>query len=847
MADHGKLCRFGRALTTAALAAGDNVLATARDSSQLLDLDSTRSDRLRVTDLDVTDAGAARAAVDLAVKEFGRLDIVANNAGYADSAPIEFTSIDDFRAQIETNLFGVVHVTQSALPVFRRQRSGHFLQFSSIGGRVGGTPGLAAYQSSKFAVEGFSEVLNAEVAPFGVTVTIIEPGGFRTEWGSNSMHTAPVEPDYEPSVGKANQHRETTVQQWAGDPERAATIIVDLTRLEAPRLGCCSERARWSPPANPQWPAPPKPRSGPRSAGQRISRQTNHDSDDAHRVTRPLSAHLVPVLVFIGLVVAAIGSLGAPLIPSVAKHDSVSLSAAQWTLTITLLTGALATPVLARLGEGSHRRRAIVATLVIVVVGSIVTVLPFGFTGLLIGRALQGVGVGLTSLVIGVARDELAGRRAASVIGLLSVTSVAGIGLGYPLAGLLTQYGGLEAAYGGGLLVAICALLAGLLVLPPDHDRPEVRTDILGVALLGVAVTGLLVAITEASARALTGWALVMVVCACVAIGAWWVRHELSTDQPLVDLRQLRVPTVVIADATVLLAGVGLYLLLSLSSRYVQTPMSAGYGVHGGVITAGLVLIPFSLFSFIASRINPSLKRKIPSAALIPLACLVVVSAALVFATVRGDIWDVLIVMALTGLGVGTLFATIPALILDSVPAAETTSAIGFNQVLRTIGVTIGSALCGILLQAATPTNATIPADHGYTTAATLGAAVLLVTTLAGIAAAYLTRKRPGSSATSVRSATEDAPIGSRTNRARTPRHEAAVPRLPGEHPLKAGCHRIDVLDPAASERRYLRSLRNGSAVDSAAETRRADVELATPDRRPMTTLSTVARTMRSS
>ena len=96
------------------------------------------------------------------------------------------------------------------------------------------------------------------------------------------------------------------------------------------------------------------------------------------------------------------------------------------------------------------------------------------------------------------------------------------------------------------------------------------------------------------------------------------MRHELSTDQPLLDLRQLRVPTVVIADVSVLLAGVGLYLLLSLASRYVQTPTSAGYGVHGGVITAGLVLIPFSLFSFIASRIAPSLKRKIPPAAGLP-------------------------------------------------------------------------------------------------------------------------------------------------------------------------------------------------------------------------------------
>ena len=129
----------------------------------------------------------------------------------------------------------------------------------------------------------------------------------------------------------------------------------------------------------------------------------------------PVPCGLVLTLVFIGLVVAAIGSLGAPLIPSVARHSNVSLGAAQWTLTITLMTGALATPVLARMGAGPHRRRVILFTLITVVAGSIVTVLPVGFAGLLAGRELQGIGVGLTSLVIGVARDDLGGERAGAL------------------------------------------------------------------------------------------------------------------------------------------------------------------------------------------------------------------------------------------------------------------------------------------------------------------------------------------------------------------------------------------------------------------------------------------------
>jgi NAD(P)-dependent dehydrogenase (short-subunit alcohol dehydrogenase family) len=143
---------------------------------------------------------------------------------------------DDFRAQIETNLFGVVNVTKAALPVLHRQRSGHFIQFSSIGGRVGGTPGLGAYQAAKFAVEGFSEVLNAEVKPLGIKVTIVEPGGFRTDWAGSSMRIAPVSEDYEQTVGRMIRYRESSQGEQPGDPARAARIITDIVRLEEPPL-----------------------------------------------------------------------------------------------------------------------------------------------------------------------------------------------------------------------------------------------------------------------------------------------------------------------------------------------------------------------------------------------------------------------------------------------------------------------------------------------------------------------------------------------------------------------------------------------------------------------------------
>ncbi|AEY85446.1 short-chain dehydrogenase [Streptomyces hygroscopicus subsp. jinggangensis 5008] len=170
----------------------------------------------------------------LAVDSFGTLDVVVNNAGYANSAPIEEMPEDDFRQQIETNLFGVVNVTRAALPVLREQRSGVFVQFSSVGGRVGGTPGMGAYQTAKFAVEGFSEVLASEVAPFGVKVIIVEPGAFRTDWQGSSMRLHPVGSAYEETVGAVNAYRRANSGTQPGDPVRAAEAIIDVVGTEDP-------------------------------------------------------------------------------------------------------------------------------------------------------------------------------------------------------------------------------------------------------------------------------------------------------------------------------------------------------------------------------------------------------------------------------------------------------------------------------------------------------------------------------------------------------------------------------------------------------------------------------------
>jgi len=226
---------LGRALAEAVLAAGHKLVATGRDPGQLKSLVGRYGDQIRAVALDVTSEQAATGAVAEAIKAFGRLDVVANNAGYGDVCPIEDMRMAEFRAQVETNLFGVVHVTKAAIPFMREQGSGHILQFSSIGGRIGPI-GRAAYAAAKWGVEGFSEVLSKEVGPLGVKVTIIEPGGFRTDFAGSSSTIREGRPEYDATVGKTARFQRDFNGKQPGDPAKAAAAVLRITGSDNPPL-----------------------------------------------------------------------------------------------------------------------------------------------------------------------------------------------------------------------------------------------------------------------------------------------------------------------------------------------------------------------------------------------------------------------------------------------------------------------------------------------------------------------------------------------------------------------------------------------------------------------------------
>jgi NAD(P)-dependent dehydrogenase (short-subunit alcohol dehydrogenase family) len=220
----GAASGFGHAFAEHALAQGHNVVATARDAARLADLVALAPDRVLAAPLDVDVAGAAEAAVQAAVARFGRIDVLVNNAGYGVVGALEETPDAELRALMNTNFFGAMAVTRAALPVLRAQRSGAIVNISSLGGQLSFS-GFSAYSASKFALEGASEALAQEVAPFGVKVLIVEPGQFRTQLAGSGMRHMPVIEAYQPVVGATREFAHTMHNTQAGDPRKAAVAI----------------------------------------------------------------------------------------------------------------------------------------------------------------------------------------------------------------------------------------------------------------------------------------------------------------------------------------------------------------------------------------------------------------------------------------------------------------------------------------------------------------------------------------------------------------------------------------------------------------------------------------------
>ncbi len=445
-----------------------------------------------------------------------------------------------------------------------------------------------------------------------------------------------------------------------------------------------------------------------------------------------MSAHrrsvlLGPVLVLATMVASIISSLGAPLIPTVARDFHEPLSTAQWSLTVALLSGAVSSPVLGRLGDGPRRLQTMIGGLVVVTAGGVVAALAGGLEMLVVGRALQGVGLGLVPLAMATARDELPEAKVPPMIALLSVSAAAGVGVGYPISGLIAQTWGLAGAFWFGAIVCGLALVCVAAVVPSSAGRSASgRLDWVGAVVLAVALVSTLVGVAQGADWGWGSPAIVGLLIAGVVLFVVWAVYELRTPSPLVEVRLLRHPAVLAGDVCAIVLGTAMYMALSGVTEFVQSPLSSGFGFAVSAVVAGLVLIPFSVLMLAGSRTLPMLVKHLGVRAVLTVGCLVVALASGFFAVFHDALWEAFVMMGILGVGLGITFAAIPGLIVRAVPARETGSAMGFYQVVRYVGFSMGSALTASIL-AARATGNDQPTLGGYTLVLWVSAAICVV------------------------------------------------------------------------------------------------------------------------
>lgn len=411
---------------------------------------------------------------------------------------------------------------------------------------------------------------------------------------------------------------------------------------------------------------------------------------------------LTPALVYTALTSAIVSSLGMLLVPAISREMRVDVSAAQWMLTVNLLVGAVTTPIMGRLSDGPHKKRLLMWSLTIILAGSVIAAIAPNFAVFLLGRALQGLSYGIVPVTIALARRYLPTGEVRHGISTLSVTVTSGLGLGYPLTGIFADLFGYRFAFWAAALFLLSTVLVVWRVVPdgPDEHAPHAPFDLRGALLIGAGLSALLLVAGEGSRWGWMSPSTMGLLLVSLVILAVWALVELRTPHALVDLRVLRTGDVLVANGTAIGLGAAMYACLSIASLIAQAPTWTGYGIALPLFWAGFVMLPLSIGSFVANRVVRVVSAHIPMRALlIPGAALVTASSVLLWLA-HDELWEILIGMLGFGAGIGTTYAAMPALIARSVADRELGSAVSFNQVLRTVGGSFGSAMSGAVLAA---------------------------------------------------------------------------------------------------------------------------------------------------
>ncbi|GGS94737.1 MFS transporter [Streptomyces chromofuscus] len=474
------------------------------------------------------------------------------------------------------------------------------------------------------------------------------------------------------------------------------------------------------------------------------------------RPTGRASGAVVPVLAFTGITVAVMQTLLVPVIKDLPQLLDTSPSDATWVLTSTLLSGAVATPIMGRLGDLYGKRRMLVASLTVMVVGALISAFTSALLPMIVGRTLQGFSMGAIPLGIGLMRDMLPQERLGSAMALMSSSIGVGGGLALPAAALVAQNADWHVLFQGAAGLGVVAIALTFLVVPESPVRARGGFDVLGALGLSAGLVLLLLPITKGSDWGWSSATTLGLFAAAVVVLLLWGLLELRLSAPLVDLRTTARREVLLTNLASIMVGVSFYVVSLVLPQLLQLPAATGHGLGQSMVVAGLCVAPLGLTMMFTAPVYARLSARYGPRTTLIIGLLVIALGYAGGLGLMSAAWQTVVTSVVLGAGIGLAYSSLPALIVGAVPASETGAANGLNTLMRSIGTSVSSAVIGMVLAdtADTVGGVEIPTMHGFRVSfliATAAVAVGLVLALC------LPRRRPADKPQPRASSEEDA------------------------------------------------------------------------------------------
>jgi MFS family permease len=432
--------------------------------------------------------------------------------------------------------------------------------------------------------------------------------------------------------------------------------------------------------------------------------------------TRRQSGAIVPVLAFAGIVVAVMQTLLVPVIKDLPQLLSTAPSNATWVLTSTLLSGAVATPIMGRLGDLYGKRRMLLASLAVMVVGALISGFASAVLPMIVGRTLQGFAMGAIPLGIGLMRDMLPRERLGSAMALMSSSIGVGGGLALPGAALVAQHADWHALFFGAAGIGALSIVLTLLVVPESPARAEGSFDVLGAIGLAAGLVLLLLPITKGSDWGWASGTTLGLFAASVVVLVLWGLLELRMSAPLIDLRTTARREVLLTNLASIMVGVSFFVVSLVLPQLLQLPAATGYGLGRSMVVAGLCVAPLGLTMMFTAPVYARLSAKYGPKVTLIIGLLIIAISYGGGLGLMNAAWQTVITSVILGAGIGLAYSSLPALIVGAVPASETGAANGLNTLMRSIGTSVSSAVIGMVLTntAHQVNGLSIPTMHGF-------------------------------------------------------------------------------------------------------------------------------------